>query len=94
MKQIWPDTGQARKGPSVRAVAKFDLTLHHGGPESSFILDVNSNWKLAVENYSESYHLPWVHPGLNSYSRLQDHYNIVEYGHPLGGFSGRTVALS
>jgi phenylpropionate dioxygenase-like ring-hydroxylating dioxygenase large terminal subunit len=24
--------------------------------------------------------LPWVHPGLNSYSRLEDHYNIVDYG--------------
>ncbi|MDH3712931.1 MAG: Rieske 2Fe-2S domain-containing protein [Gammaproteobacteria bacterium] len=39
-------------------------------------LDVQANWKLAVENYCESYHLPWVHPGLNSYSRLEDHYNI------------------
>jgi phenylpropionate dioxygenase-like ring-hydroxylating dioxygenase large terminal subunit len=40
------------------------------------MLDVGTNWKLAVENYCESYHLPWVHPGLNSYSRLEDHYNI------------------
>ena len=42
--------------------------------------EVASNWKLAVENYCESYHLPWVHPGLNSYSRLEDHYNIEERG--------------
>jgi len=41
-------------------------------------LEINANWKLAVENYCESYHLPWVHPGLNSYSRLEDHYNIME----------------
>ncbi|MDX1431225.1 MAG: SRPBCC family protein [Gammaproteobacteria bacterium] len=40
-------------------------------------LELAGNWKLAVENYCESYHLPWVHPGLNSYSRLEDHYNIV-----------------
>ncbi|MNZ54565.1 Biphenyl dioxygenase subunit alpha [compost metagenome] len=39
-------------------------------------LEVNCNWKLAVENYCEAYHLPWVHPSLNSYSRLEDHYNI------------------
>ncbi|MEM7296338.1 MAG: RHO alpha subunit C-terminal catalytic domain-containing protein, partial [Pseudomonadota bacterium] len=39
-----------------------------------------TNWKLAVENYCESYHLPWVHPGLNSYSRLEDHYNIEAQG--------------
>ncbi len=52
--------------------------LFHGGPDSSFTLDVKSNWKLPVENYCESYHLPWIHPGLNSYSKLEDHYNIVE----------------
>lgn len=56
--------------------AEFDRPLHHGGADSRFQLDVNCNWKLAVENYCESYHLPWVHPGLNSYSRLEDHYHI------------------
>lgn len=50
--------------------------LFHGGADSTFSLDVACNWKLAVENYCESYHLPWVHPGLNSYSRLEDHYHI------------------
>ncbi|MEM7289071.1 MAG: RHO alpha subunit C-terminal catalytic domain-containing protein, partial [Pseudomonadota bacterium] len=45
-----------------------------------FELEVATNWKLAVENYCESYHLPWVHPGLNSYSRLEDHYNIEKPG--------------
>lgn len=55
---------------------EFEAPLHHSGVDSSFKLDVNTNWKLAVENYCESYHLPWVHPGLNSYSRLEDHYHI------------------
>lgn len=55
---------------------EFDVPLHHGGADSRFELSVNCNWKLAVENYCESYHLPWVHPGLNSYSRLEDHYHI------------------
>jgi choline monooxygenase len=57
--------------------AEFDQPMYHGGPDSTFTLEVATNWKLAVENYCESYHLPWVHPGLNSYSRLEDHYNIV-----------------
>ena len=56
--------------------AEFDKPLHHGGADSRFQLDLDCNWKLAVENYCESYHLPWVHPGLNSYSRLEDHYHI------------------
>lgn len=65
--------------------AEFDKPLYHGGKRSTFELEVKSNWKLAVENYCESYHLPWVHPGLNSYSRLEDHYNIEKYGQ----FSGQ-----
>ncbi|MEN8892796.1 MAG: SRPBCC family protein [Planktotalea arctica] len=56
--------------------AEFDKPLYHGGADSAFQLEVKCNWKLAVENYCESYHLPWVHPGLNSYSRLEDHYHI------------------
>jgi choline monooxygenase len=40
-------------------------------------IDVACNWKLAVENYCESYHLPWVHPNLNVISRIQDHYHIM-----------------
>lgn len=60
--------------------AAFDQPMYHGGADSTFTLDVKTNWKLAVENYCESYHLPWVHPGLNSYSRLEDHYNINEKG--------------
>lgn len=60
--------------------ADFDSPLHHGGEDSRFTLHVATNWKLAVENYCESYHLPWVHPGLNSYSRLEDHYNIEAPG--------------
>ena len=58
--------------------------LYHGGDCSKFTLKVKTNWKLAVENYCESYHLPWVHPGLNSYSRLEDHYNIENPGAYLG----------
>ena len=56
-----------------------DLPLY-GDAESTFTLEVKTNWKLAVENYCESYHLPWIHPDLNTYSRLEDHYNIEQRG--------------
>lgn len=62
----------------IKRWADYEQPIYHGGEKSSFTLDVKTNWKLAVENYCESYHLPWVHPGLNSYSRLEDHYNIEE----------------
>lgn len=45
-------------------------------PAGRLRIEVAANWKLAVENYCESYHLPWVHPGLNGYSRLEDHYAL------------------
>jgi choline monooxygenase len=48
--------------------------LRPGITDSHLTLDVRCNWKLAVENYCEAYHLPWVHPSLNSYSKLEDHY--------------------
>ena len=65
---------------AMRRWSEFDQPLYHGGTDSKFKLVVDCNWKLAVENYCESYHLPWIHPGLNSYSRLEDHYNIENYG--------------
>lgn len=65
--------------------AEFDQPMYHGGEDSRFALELACNWKLAVENYAESYHLPWVHPGLNSYSRLEDHYHIEAEGR----FSGQ-----
>lgn len=68
---------------------QFEQPQHHGGEVSSFKLNVRTNWKLAVENYCEGYHLPWVHPGLNSYSRLEDHYNIQERGR----FSGQGTVV-
>ena len=39
-------------------------------------LQCNANWKLAVENFSESYHLSWVHPSLNNCSRMEDHFGF------------------
>ncbi len=41
-----------------------------------FSLDVKSNWKFAIENYCESYHLPTIHPELNEISNISDHYHI------------------
>lgn len=58
--------------------AEFETDIYSGGADSMFTLNVDCNWKLAVENYCEAYHLPFIHPSLNSYSRLEDHYNILD----------------
>ena len=54
-----------------------DKQLFFSGEDSKFSLEVASNWKLAVENYCESYHLPFIHPTLNERSKLEDHANIM-----------------
>ncbi len=93
---VWMDTifvnisGDAPEFTDLHATlidrwSEFDVPRYHGGKDSTFELLCRTNWKLAVENYCESYHLPWVHPGLNSYSRLEDHYHIESAGE----FSGQ-----
>ena len=52
---------------AIKAWGEYEgQKLWHSGEDSSFKFDVACNWKLAVENYCESYHLPWIHPGLTS----------------------------
>lgn len=59
---------------------EYNKPIYAGGEDSYFELNVKTNWKLAVENYCESYHLPFVHPGLNEVSKLEDHANILSNG--------------
>jgi len=51
------------------------LNIAPAAPEAQ--LEVGGNWKLALENYVESYHLPFLHPTLNTYSPMARHYNIM-----------------
>ena len=64
--------------------------VHHSNDYGYFQLRANCNWKFAIENYCESYHLPWVHPGLNSYSKIEDHYHIQGLPNRFAG-QGTTV---
>lgn len=61
---------------AIARFGEFDRPLYKCGDEGTFTMEVNANWKLAIENGAEGYHLPWVHPGLASYSRLEDHYSL------------------
>ena len=51
-------------------------TLIHSNDYGYFELNVKCNWKFAIENYCESYHLPTIHPELNKVSNIDDHYHI------------------
>ena len=60
--------------------------IRHAKDFGYFNMDVKSNWKFAIENYCESYHLPWIHPELNKVSNIEDHYPIEDV---FGNFSGQ-----
>jgi len=56
--------------------SEYDLSLiRYGGSRRRRI---QANWKLAMENFQEGYHLPTTHPFLNSLSSLDNHYSVVE----------------
>ena len=58
-------------------ISKDDQNLIvHSNDYGYFSLDVSCNWKFAIENYCESYHLPTIHPELNKVSNINDHYHI------------------
>lgn len=59
-----------------RRWAEFDIA--DMAPGGSMTFDVGSNWKLVIENFLESYHLPVLHPGLNAYSPLENHELVVD----------------
>lgn len=63
-----------------RALAgqQFDRQLTpDSGSFGSMELVLSGNYKLAIENFCESYHLPFIHPDLNTYSPLDAHYNLT-----------------
>ena len=67
-------------------ISKEDQKLiRHAKDFGYFNMEVQSNWKLAIENYCESYHLPWVHPELNRVSNLKDHYHIEDLAETFSG---------
>jgi choline monooxygenase len=62
--------------PLEKRWSHHDLSLlRYGG---SARLRINANWKLAMENFQEGYHLPSVHPFLNSLSSRDNHYSVIE----------------
>ncbi|MEY2549477.1 MAG: glycine betaine catabolism [Verrucomicrobiota bacterium] len=60
--------------------------------------DVQANWKLMFENYSECYHCPGVHPMLSKVSPYDSAENDLTAGPFLGGFmrinKGKSLTMS
>ena len=74
-------------GDLVEHVERFDFgSLRRG---HRVVYDVHANWKLIVENYSECYHCPGIHPQLN---RLTP-YDVGADYETLGAWQGGWMEL-
>ncbi len=70
--------------PLTERWRRIDLSLLGHVPDLGQRPVVNANWKLIVENFVESYHLPWVHPSMNAFNPMGEHYQILGADHYIG----------
>lgn len=68
----------------------YDFSRIEQGESSTY--DVGCNWKLAIENFIDVYHIPFVHPGLEKYNSFRDHYMV--HDGPLTGEGNNNVEPS
>ncbi len=56
-------------------LSDYDLSQLRLGIDAH--VEFKANWKIVVENFVESYHLPWIHTAMNTYNPMEDHYQII-----------------
>ncbi len=54
-------------------------------PVHRIVYELDANWKLVFQNYSECYHCPALHPALNRLTPFRNASNDLEEGPFLGG---------
>ena len=82
--------------PLPESSAHWNLPLLRSARRIDY--DVQANWKLIFENYSECYHCPGVHPALSKISPYDSAENDLCEGPFLGGFmaiaKGQSLTMS
>lgn len=70
--------------PTAERLAPVDFSLirHDRALDTDYVLQ--SNWKIIVENFVESYHVPQVHPDLQKFNPMSAHFQIVGGPHYTG----------
>jgi phenylpropionate dioxygenase-like ring-hydroxylating dioxygenase large terminal subunit len=63
--------------PLTERWQRIDLSLLEHVSDMGQRPKFEANWKLVVENFVESYHLPWVHKSMNAFNPMGAHYQIL-----------------
>ena len=82
-------------GPLMRRWAAYDFAMLRRGATLHY--EIACNWKLVIENFIDLYHVPYVHPSLNGYCAMKDHYlvhdNDVFMGQGLNAYAPEDGAV-
>lgn len=70
--------------PMIGRLTRFNMPTLVVGHRAQY--EVNANWKLVFQNYSECLHCPMVHPQLNAVLPYQSGANDLTEGPFLGGY--------
>ena len=71
-------------GPLSDRWRRIDFSLLEHVSDLGQRPEFHANWKLVVENFVESYHLPWVHQCMNAFNPMGAHYQILGADHYIG----------
>jgi Rieske 2Fe-2S family protein len=79
-----PEPFEIAFAPVLERFAAWGVTGLRRGAQ--VVYEVAANWKLIVQNYSECYHCPLIHPALVALSPWQSGRNDLSEGPFLGGY--------
>ncbi len=63
--------------PTAARLAPVDFALLRHDPTFDGRFELQSNWKIVIENFVESYHVPQVHPELQKFNPMSAHFQIL-----------------
>jgi choline monooxygenase len=63
--------------PTADRMAPVDFDIIRHDPAFDGTFQLRSNWKIIVENFVESYHVPQVHPELQKFNPMSAHFQIL-----------------
>src|SRR5438105_13674262 len=66
-------SGESKQNRRTRFLQEETYSATREPIDSAHTLNPDANWKLIAENFMEYYHLPWVHPELNTVSSFGNH---------------------